>query len=131
MNFDQNVEFTLGDETEKSTKKELSSAELTKQLERLIQDQADNQRIFDWVEVCAHEAKAKALMGQGGHENRNNLFSCLQANLDEQQMSSNMFVRALMTCVCRSAIVCKSLRLKPKCISVRARALDVCVQKPH
>lgn len=46
------MEFTLGDESEKS-KKEMSSAELTKQLERLIQDKADNQRIFDWVEVCA------------------------------------------------------------------------------
>lgn len=51
----QNVEFTLGgggdDETEKSSKKELSSEELTKQLDRLIQDKADNQRIYDWVEV--------------------------------------------------------------------------------
>lgn len=47
------MEFTLGDESEKSKKKEMSSAELTKQLERLIQDKADNQRIFDWVEVCA------------------------------------------------------------------------------
>ena len=49
----QNVEFTLGgdDETEKSSKKELSSEELNKQLDRLIQDKADNQRIYDWVEV--------------------------------------------------------------------------------
>lgn len=76
MNFNQNVEFTLGDETEKSNKKELSSAELTKQLEKLIRDQADNQRIFDWIEVCTHRAKGIELMGQGGHEKRNNLFSC-------------------------------------------------------
>lgn len=46
------MEFTLGDESEDSKKKELSSAELTKQLERLIHEKADNQRIFDWVEVC-------------------------------------------------------------------------------
>uniref|UniRef100_A0A8C2ZFP8 Eukaryotic translation initiation factor 4 gamma 1 n=1 Tax=Cyclopterus lumpus TaxID=8103 RepID=A0A8C2ZFP8_CYCLU len=84
---EQNVEFTLGDDSEdkeeegESKKKELSSAELTKQLERLIQDQADDQRIFDWVEG---------------------------ANLDEQQTSSNMFVRALMTCVCQSAVVCEN-----------------------
>lgn len=45
------MEFTLSDESEKSKKKELNSAELTKQLDKLIQDQADNQRIFDWVEV--------------------------------------------------------------------------------
>lgn len=49
------MEFTLGEETEKSSKKELSSNELSKQLERLIQDQADNQRVFDWVEVCSDE----------------------------------------------------------------------------
>uniref|UniRef100_A0A7N9B197 Eukaryotic translation initiation factor 4 gamma 1-like n=1 Tax=Mastacembelus armatus TaxID=205130 RepID=A0A7N9B197_9TELE len=48
---EKNVEFTLGDESEKS-KKQLSSAELTKHLDRLIQDKADNQRIFDWIEVC-------------------------------------------------------------------------------
>lgn len=54
--MNQNVEFTLGDETEKSSRKELSSTELTKQLDKLIQDQADNQRIFDWIEVCAHQA---------------------------------------------------------------------------
>lgn len=45
------MEFTLGEESEKGNKKDLSSAELTQRLERLVQDQADNQRIFDWVEV--------------------------------------------------------------------------------
>uniref|UniRef100_A0A672ZRZ7 Eukaryotic translation initiation factor 4 gamma 1 n=1 Tax=Sphaeramia orbicularis TaxID=375764 RepID=A0A672ZRZ7_9TELE len=77
---DQNVEFTLGDESEKSKKKEMTAVELTNQLDRLIQDKADNQRIFDWVE----------------------------ANLDEQQTSSNMFIRALMTCICQSAIICEN-----------------------
>lgn len=31
-----------------------------------------------------------------------------QANLDEQQASSNTFVRALMTSVCQAAIICES-----------------------
>ncbi|XP_055005810.1 eukaryotic translation initiation factor 4 gamma 1 [Boleophthalmus pectinirostris] len=77
---EKNVEFTLGEESEKSKKCEMSSSELTQHLERLIQDQADNQRIFDWIE----------------------------ANLDEKQTSSNLFVRALMTCICQSAIICEN-----------------------
>uniref|UniRef100_H3D9X4 Eukaryotic translation initiation factor 4 gamma 1 n=1 Tax=Tetraodon nigroviridis TaxID=99883 RepID=H3D9X4_TETNG len=94
---EKSVEFTLGDETEKSNKKELSSAELTKQLEKLIRDQADNQRVFDWIE----------------------------ANLDEQQTSSNVFVRALMTCVCQSAILCKNpYKVDSKLIKVRAKLLQ-------
>ncbi|XP_075330157.1 eukaryotic translation initiation factor 4 gamma 1 isoform X6 [Odontesthes bonariensis] len=74
---EKDVEFTLGDESDKSRKNEMSSVELTKQLDRLIQDKVDNQRIFDWVE----------------------------ANLDEQQTSSNVFVRAVMTSICQSAII--------------------------
>ncbi|XP_031646937.1 eukaryotic translation initiation factor 4 gamma 1 isoform X11 [Oncorhynchus kisutch] len=97
---EKNVEFTLGgggdDETEKSRKKELSSEELNKQLDRLIQDKADNQRIYDWVE----------------------------ANLDEMQMSSNMFVRALMTSICQSAIICENpYKLDAKVITRRAKLL--------
>ncbi|XP_057191040.1 E3 ubiquitin/ISG15 ligase TRIM25-like [Triplophysa rosa] len=57
-------------------KKELTAEELTKQLDRLLQDKADNKTICDWIE----------------------------ANLDEQQISSHEFVRALMTSVCHSAI---------------------------
>lgn len=34
-------------------------------------------------------------------------FSSAQANLSEQQVASNTFVRALMTTVCYSAIICK------------------------
>lgn len=34
-------------------KKVLSGEELTKQLDRLLQDKANNQRIIDWVEVTA------------------------------------------------------------------------------
>lgn len=39
----------------------------------------------------------------------------LQANLDEQQTSSNVFARALMTCICQSAVICESAHylLKP------------------
>ncbi|XP_076590783.1 eukaryotic translation initiation factor 4 gamma 1 isoform X3 [Chaetodon auriga] len=94
---EKDVEFTLGDESEKSKKKELSSAELTKQLDRLLQDKADNQRIFDWIE----------------------------ANLDEQQTSSNMFVRALMTCICQSAVICENpYKVDGEQIKQRAKLLQ-------
>ncbi|XP_047247457.1 eukaryotic translation initiation factor 4 gamma 1-like isoform X4 [Girardinichthys multiradiatus] len=93
---EKNVEFTLGEETEKS-RKEMSSAELTKQLDRLLQDKADNERIFDWIE----------------------------ANLDEQQMSSSMFVRTLMTCVCQSAIICENpYKVDGEVIKQRAKLLQ-------
>uniref|UniRef100_A0A669BK40 Eukaryotic translation initiation factor 4 gamma, 1a n=1 Tax=Oreochromis niloticus TaxID=8128 RepID=A0A669BK40_ORENI len=77
----QKVEFTMGEEMEPkeaSKKKVLSGEEISKQLDRLLQDKANNQRIRDWIE----------------------------ANLDEQQTASNQFVRALMTSVCQSAIIC-------------------------
>ncbi|KAL7400524.1 hypothetical protein ABVT39_013470 [Epinephelus coioides] len=94
---EKNVEFTLGDESEESKKKELSSAELTKQLDRLIHEKADNQRIFDWIE----------------------------ANLDEQQSSSNMFVRALMTCICQSAVICENpYKVDGEQIKQRAKVLQ-------
>ncbi|KAM4743217.1 eukaryotic translation initiation factor 4 gamma 1-like isoform 2-T2 [Anableps anableps] len=93
---EKNVEFTLGEESEKS-RKEMSSAELTKQLDRLLQDKADNERIFDWIE----------------------------ANLDEQQMSSSMFVRTLMTCVCQSAIICENpYKVDGEVIRQRAKLLQ-------
>ncbi|XP_031651366.1 eukaryotic translation initiation factor 4 gamma 1 isoform X5 [Oncorhynchus kisutch] len=96
---EKNVEFTLGgegDETEKSSKKDLSSEELNKQLDRLIQDKADNQRIYDWVE----------------------------ANLDETQISSNVFVRAVMAAICQSAILCENpYKLDAKVITRRAKLL--------
>lgn len=50
------MEFTIGEEMESkevSKKKVLSGEELTKQLDRLLQDKADNQRIRDWAEVWA------------------------------------------------------------------------------
>ena len=53
----QKVEFTLGEESEKPSKKELSGEEIGKQLDRLIKEKANNQRIYDWVEVRVHYSK--------------------------------------------------------------------------
>ncbi|XP_059200082.1 eukaryotic translation initiation factor 4 gamma 1a isoform X2 [Centropristis striata] len=97
---EQKVEFTTGEETESKeadTKKILSGEELTKQLDRLLQDKANNQRIRDWAE----------------------------ANLDEQQTASNQFVRALMTSVCQSAIICDNpYRVDARQIGQRASLLQ-------
>uniref|UniRef100_A0A3P8SDH7 Eukaryotic translation initiation factor 4 gamma, 1a n=1 Tax=Amphiprion percula TaxID=161767 RepID=A0A3P8SDH7_AMPPE len=97
---DQKVEFTTGEDTEAKEvvkKKVLTSEELSKQLDRLLQDKADNQRIRDWVE----------------------------ANLDEQQTASNQFVRALMTSVCQSAIICDNpYKVDAQQISQRASLLQ-------
>uniref|UniRef100_A0A8C8FLU9 Eukaryotic translation initiation factor 4 gamma, 3a n=1 Tax=Oncorhynchus tshawytscha TaxID=74940 RepID=A0A8C8FLU9_ONCTS len=55
----------------------LSLVVLNQQLERLLlEDMASDEQIFDWVE----------------------------ANLDESQMSSSQFLRALMTAVCKAAV---------------------------
>ncbi|XP_069369044.1 eukaryotic translation initiation factor 4 gamma 1-like [Paralichthys olivaceus] len=74
---EKNVEFTLDKETKESQKKKLSSAEQKKELDTLIQDKADNHTIADWIEN----------------------------NLDEQQTSSNTFIRTLTTCICQSTII--------------------------
>ncbi|KAM6927849.1 eukaryotic translation initiation factor 4 gamma 3 [Xenentodon cancila] len=59
------------------TKRIFSPEELSQQLERLLlEDMASDEQIFDWVE----------------------------ANLDEPQMSSSPFLRALMTAVCKAAV---------------------------
>nr|XP_020468082.1 eukaryotic translation initiation factor 4 gamma 3 [Monopterus albus] len=59
------------------SKKVLSPEELSQQLEKLLlEDMASDEQIFDWVE----------------------------ANLDESQMSSSPFLRALMTAVCKAAV---------------------------
>ncbi|XP_072237718.1 eukaryotic translation initiation factor 4 gamma 3 isoform X1 [Leuresthes tenuis] len=59
------------------SKRILSPEELSQQLERLLlEDMASDEQIFDWVE----------------------------ANLDESQMSSSPFLRALMTAVCKAAV---------------------------
>ncbi|KAJ7415269.1 Eukaryotic translation initiation factor 4 gamma 3 [Pitangus sulphuratus] len=78
------LEFTESDcssSSEALSEKELSAEELNKQLEKLIvEDKANDEQIFDWVE----------------------------ANLDESQMSSPTFLRALMTAVCKAAIIADS-----------------------
>uniref|UniRef100_A0A8C2E619 Eukaryotic translation initiation factor 4 gamma, 1a n=1 Tax=Cyprinus carpio TaxID=7962 RepID=A0A8C2E619_CYPCA len=94
---EQKMEFTLGEESEKPSKKELTAEELSKHLDRLLEEKANNQRIYDWVE----------------------------ANLDEQKMSSNQFVRALMTSVCQSAVICENpYKVDGKQITQRAKLLQ-------
>ncbi|EMP41405.1 Eukaryotic translation initiation factor 4 gamma 3 [Chelonia mydas] len=78
------LDFTVSDcssSSEALSEEELSADELNKQLEKLIiEDKANDEQIFDWVE----------------------------ANLDESQMSSPTFLRALMTAVCKAAITADS-----------------------
>ncbi|XP_054250928.1 eukaryotic translation initiation factor 4 gamma 3 isoform X4 [Indicator indicator] len=82
--MEQKLDFTESDSSSPSealSEKELSAEELSKQLEKLIvEDKANDEQIFDWVE----------------------------ANLDESQMSSPTFLRALMTAVCKAAIIADS-----------------------
>ncbi len=48
----QGVDFTLDEEcVRKSSKGTLGPEDISGELERLLQEKADNQRIFDWVEV--------------------------------------------------------------------------------
>ncbi|XP_052431777.1 eukaryotic translation initiation factor 4 gamma 1 isoform X2 [Carassius gibelio] len=95
---EKGVEFTLDEEcVRKSSKVTLSPEDISRELERLLQEKADNQRIFDWVE----------------------------ANLDEQQSSSSTFVRALMTSVCQAAIICENpYKVDTKEITQRAKLLQ-------
>ncbi|XP_060743864.1 eukaryotic translation initiation factor 4 gamma 1-like isoform X1 [Tachysurus vachellii] len=96
---EKGVDYTLGEEYGKvgSSRKSLSMEELSKQLDQLLQDKSDNQHIFNWVE----------------------------ANLDEQQVSSNTFVRALMSSVCQAAIICETpYKVDSKGISQRAKLLQ-------
>ncbi|XP_054612711.1 eukaryotic translation initiation factor 4 gamma 1a isoform X2 [Dunckerocampus dactyliophorus] len=94
---EQKVEFTTGEEEEskESAKKLLSGEELRQDLDRLLREKANNQRISDWVE----------------------------ANLDEQQRSSNLFVRALMTAVCQSAIIGDPYKVDVRQINQKANLL--------
>ncbi|NXV73408.1 IF4G1 factor, partial [Atlantisia rogersi] len=74
---EQKLEYTMGDSSDTPSRKELTSEELCKQMDKLLKENPNNQRIYDWIE----------------------------ANLSEQQVSSNTFIRALMTSVCHSAII--------------------------
>ncbi|XP_058265223.1 eukaryotic translation initiation factor 4 gamma 3 isoform X4 [Hemibagrus wyckioides] len=76
---EQKLEFTLSDcssPPDMASTRKLSPEELNKQLEKLLEDVASDEQIFDWVE----------------------------ANLDESEMSSAPFLRALMTAVCKAAV---------------------------
>ncbi|XP_063767488.1 eukaryotic translation initiation factor 4 gamma 3 isoform X7 [Eleginops maclovinus] len=76
----QKLQFVLSDGSSLETAlsgRIYSPEELSQQLERLLlEDMASDEQIFDWVE----------------------------ANLDDSQMSSSPFLRALMTAVCKAAV---------------------------
>ncbi|KAM9115677.1 eukaryotic translation initiation factor 4 gamma 3 isoform 5-T5 [Pangshura tecta] len=82
--MEHKLDFTVSDcssSSEALSEEELSADELNKQLEKLIiEDKANDEQIFDWVE----------------------------ANLDEGQMNSPTFLRALMTAVCKAAVIADS-----------------------
>uniref|UniRef100_K7GEJ1 Eukaryotic translation initiation factor 4 gamma 1 n=1 Tax=Pelodiscus sinensis TaxID=13735 RepID=K7GEJ1_PELSI len=94
---EQKVEYTMGDSSDMPSRKELTAEELCKQMEKLLKENSNNQRIYDWIE----------------------------ANLSEQQVSSTVFVRALMTSVCHSAIVFENpYRVDTAVIKSRAKLLQ-------
>lgn len=41
----------MGDSSDAPSRKELTSEELCKQLDKLLKENANNQRIYDWIEV--------------------------------------------------------------------------------
>uniref|UniRef100_A0A8B9QGM3 Eukaryotic translation initiation factor 4 gamma 1 n=1 Tax=Apteryx owenii TaxID=8824 RepID=A0A8B9QGM3_APTOW len=94
---EQKLEYTMGDSSDTPSRKELTSEELCKQMDKLLKENPNNQRIYDWIE----------------------------ANLSEQQVSSNTFIRALMTSVCHSAIVFENpYRVDAQVIRNRAKLLQ-------
>ncbi|XP_037357064.2 eukaryotic translation initiation factor 4 gamma 3 isoform X1 [Talpa occidentalis] len=99
--LEQKLDFIESDSScssEALSTKELSAEELYKRLEKLIiEDKANDEQIFDWVE----------------------------ANLDESQMSSPTFLRALMTAVCKAAIIadCSTFRVDTTVIKQRVPIL--------
>ncbi|XP_045154695.1 eukaryotic translation initiation factor 4 gamma 3 isoform X12 [Echinops telfairi] len=99
--LEQNLDFIQFDSScssEALSKKELSAEELYRRLEKLItEDKANDEQIFDWVE----------------------------ANLDDNQMSSPTFLRALMTAVCKAAIIadCSTFRVDTAVIKQRVPIL--------
>lgn len=47
----QKLEYTMGDSSDTPSRKELTSEELCKQLDKLLKENPNNQRIYDWIEV--------------------------------------------------------------------------------
>uniref|UniRef100_A0A8C6YH58 Eukaryotic translation initiation factor 4 gamma 3 n=1 Tax=Naja naja TaxID=35670 RepID=A0A8C6YH58_NAJNA len=95
--LEQKLDFTETDSPSSSealSPRELSAEELNRQLEKLIVDEeAGDEQIFDWVE----------------------------ANLDESQMSSPTFLRALMTAVCKAALLEDSSSLRVDTAVIKRR----------
>ncbi|XP_075762851.1 eukaryotic translation initiation factor 4 gamma 3 isoform X6 [Pelodiscus sinensis] len=95
--IEQSLDFTVSDcssSSEALSEEELSADELNKQLEKLIiDDKANDEQIFDWVE----------------------------ANLDESEMSSPTFLRALMTAVCKAAIIVDSSNFRVDTAVIKQR----------
>ncbi|XP_013925281.1 PREDICTED: eukaryotic translation initiation factor 4 gamma 3 [Thamnophis sirtalis] len=95
--LEQKLDFTETDSPSSSealSPRELSAEELNRQLEKLIvEEEAGDEQIFDWVE----------------------------ANLDESQMSSPTFLRALMTAVCKAAVLVDSSSLRVDTTVIKRR----------
>lgn len=47
----QKLEYTMGDSSDTPSRKELTSEELCKQMDKLLKENPNNQRIYDWIEV--------------------------------------------------------------------------------
>lgn len=47
----QKLEYTMGDSSDTPSRKELTSEELCKQMDKLLKENPNNQRIHDWIEV--------------------------------------------------------------------------------
>ncbi|XP_069096169.1 eukaryotic translation initiation factor 4 gamma 3 isoform X5 [Pleurodeles waltl] len=94
---EKKLDFTVlacSTSSEALSKKEFSAEELDKRVAKLvIEEKANDEQIFDWVE----------------------------ANLDEFQMSSPTFLRALMTAVCSAAIIGDSSSFRVDTASIKQR----------
>ncbi|KAM4771361.1 eukaryotic translation initiation factor 4 gamma 1 isoform 2-T2 [Rhinophrynus dorsalis] len=94
---EKKLEYTLEDDSDTPSKKDLSPAELNKVLTKLLKENSSNQKIFDWIE----------------------------ANLSDQQISSNTLIRTLMSAVCHSAIIFENPhRVDVNVIRTRAKLLQ-------
>ncbi|XP_076863790.1 eukaryotic translation initiation factor 4 gamma 3 isoform X3 [Brachyhypopomus gauderio] len=91
---EQKLQFTLSDCSSAPSKPRLSPDELHRQLEHLLlEDMASDEQIFDWVE----------------------------ANLDESQMNSSPFLRALVTAVCKAAVKDENTTCRVDNVTIRKR----------
>ncbi|XP_028849481.1 eukaryotic translation initiation factor 4 gamma 3 isoform X4 [Denticeps clupeoides] len=94
---EQKLEFTVSgcsSPTEATSKTNLPPEELSRQLEKLLlEDMAGDEQIFDWVE----------------------------ATLDECEMSSPPFLRALMTAVCKAAVKWESSSCRVDTATIQGR----------